>query len=194
MKLIGICGGSGTGKTTICNQLVSLGAYVIDADRVAREILRPPVLAQLRRAFGKNILLADGSLDRKKLGKLVFNDGEQLKKLNEITHPLITQEILDDIERHREQYDSIVVDAAVLHDAGLDRLCDLTVAVCAPPDTRLSRIMARDGISREAALARIRAQKDDEYYIKHTDFAVCNGQNADAEALARTILEKVEQT
>ena len=194
MKLIGICGGSGTGKTTICNQLASLGAYVIDADRVAREILRPPVLAQLRRAFGKNILLADGSLDRKKLGKLVFNDGEQLKKLNEITHPLITQEILDDIERHREQYDSIVVDAAVLHDAGLDRLCDLTVAVCAPPDTRLSRIMARDGISREAALARIRAQKDDEYYIKHTDFAVCNGQHADAEALARTILEKVEQT
>ena len=71
--------GSGTGKTTICNQLASLGAYVIDADRVAREILRPPVLAQLRRAFGKNILLADGSLDRKKLGKLVFNDGEQLK-------------------------------------------------------------------------------------------------------------------
>ena len=136
MKLIGICGGSGTGKTTICNQLASLGAYVIDADRVAREILRPPVLAQLRRAFGENILLADGSLDRKKLGKLVFNDGEQLKKLNEITHPLITQEILDDIERHREQYDSIVVDAAVLHDAGLDRLCDLTVAVCAPPDTR----------------------------------------------------------
>lgn len=194
MKLVGICGGSGTGKTTICSRLAALGAYVIDADRVAREILRPPVLERLSRAFGEEILRPDGSLDRKRLGEIVFSDEEKLKKLNEITHPLITHEILDDIERHREQYAVVVVDAAVLQEAGLDRLCNRTVAVLAPLETRLSRIVARDGLSREAALSRIRAQKDDTYYIEHTDFAVCNDGTADPGELARTILEKVEQT
>lgn len=194
MKLVGICGGSGTGKTTICSRLTALGAYVIDADRVAREILRPPVLERLSRAFGEEILRPDGSLDRKRLGEIVFSDEEKLKKLNEITHPLITHEILDDIERHREQYAVVVVDAAVLQEAGLDRLCNRTVAVLAPLETRLSRIVARDGLSREAALSRIRAQKDDTYYIEHTDFAVCNDGTADPGELARTILEKVEQT
>ena len=194
MKLVGICGGSGTGKTTICSHLAALGAYVIDADRVAREILRPPVLERLSRAFGEEILRPDGSLDRKRLGEIVFSDEEKLKKLNEITHPLITHEILDDIERHREQYAVIVVDAAVLQEAGLDRLCNRTVAVPAPLEARLSRIVARDGISREAAFSRIRAQKDDTYYIEHTDFAVCNDGAADPGELARTILEKVEQT
>ncbi len=164
MVVIGLTGGIASGKSTVSGLLKGLGAEIIDADTISREIVRPasPAWDAIRREFGDGILRPDGSIDRPKLGALVFSDQAALRKLNELTHPQIYRIVRDRIREARERVGgpppAVVVDAAVLLEAGMDALVDVVWVVRIDPEVQTSRLMKRDKFSAESALKRIKAQ------------------------------------
>lgn len=183
MKIIGLTGGSGTGKGTAAARMQQLGAGWVDADAVYRRLCAEnhAMLAALDAAFG-GVLTEDGALDRPKLAKIVFSDPEKLQKLNEITVPYIRAASKDAIS---EQADRPIVlyDAPTLFEAGADSLCDTVIGVLADTEVRVKRVMARDGLAEEAARARINAQPDDAFYREKCDYILVN--NGDLAALWR---------
>ena len=193
MKIIGITGQTGAGKSAVCEILsAKYGYYHLDADVVARGAVANSgdVLGSLCDFFGNDILLSDGSLDRKKLGERAFSSKENTEKLDEIVYPAVTKEIENIINEKKETAPvGIIIDAIGLFESGADKLCDFTVAVTAAEETRLERIMKRDGLSEEAARNRIRAQKDEEFFKQHADLIIKNNQNADLGAQAQRITE-----
>ena len=173
MTIIGITGTSGAGKTSALNALSALGALVLDCDRIYHELLQSntAMLKELEDYFGG--VVTAGKLDRKKLGAIVFSDPAALKKLNEITHKYVYDEVetrLADWEKAGGA--TAAIDAIGLVDGNLKNLCDFLVAVTAPEEIRLERIMARDGITREQAQLRIAAQNPDSYFIERCDYAI----------------------
>ncbi len=182
--ILGVTGGSGCGKSAFCRELSRLGAYVIDADIVARQIVEKgmPALAEIKTEFGEEYLNSDGTLNRKKLGELVFSSPLKLEKLNKITHKYITEEIN---KKLKEKNGGLrIIDAALLFESGLDKICDRTVCVLASRDVRAERIMVRDAISQTAAYSRIEAQQNDEFYKKRADDVIEN-DGAEAELIAK---------
>ena len=159
--ILGICGASGAGKSTFCSLLAQKGAVIADADAAAREVMRAgsPVLEALCAAFGADILLPDGSLDRGKLSERAFRDQESTRKLNAVTHPAILRLLVRTAFDAFHAGKTAVIDAPLLFTAGLDRLCDLTAVVTAPEEVRRRRIAARDGLSDAAIDARFIAQR-----------------------------------
>lgn len=177
LTIIGLSGGSGSGKTTAAAVMASLGAAVIDTDRVYRDLCVPgsPCLSELAGVFGKDILLQDGALDRKKLGALVFSDAAARLRLNAITHAYIAEKT----KRLIKEYDAsgreaVIIDAPLLFESGFDAFCDITVGVTAPPDVRMARIIARDGLTVEQAEKRIASQLSDEELSRRCDFIIEN--------------------
>ena len=161
-KITGLTGGSGSGKSTAADELRLLGAVVIDADKIGHDIILKghPAYDDIVKYFGEEILLPDGEINRKALGKIVFSDPDKLNKLNNMTHPRITDEIRRIISENPDR--EIVIDAAVLLDCeGIKNLCGKVIVVCADTDMRINRISSRDSISPEAAKARIFAQRSD---------------------------------
>ena len=156
-RIIGVTGPSGAGKTTALKVLRELGATVFDCDAIYHELLKndPALTAEIEAAFPGTV--ADGVLDRKALGARVFSDSAALQRLNAVTHPRVKRELLRRMERSEARF--FAIDAIGLFEGGLAELCDLTVAVVAPEEARLQRLTARDGISGQAARARINAQK-----------------------------------
>ena len=156
-RIIGVTGPSGAGKTTALNVLRELGATVFDCDAIYHELLKndPALTAEIEAAFPGTV--ADGVLDRKALGARVFSDPAALQRLNAVTHPRVKRELLRRMERSEARF--FAIDAIGLFEGGLAELCDLTVAVVAPEEARLQRLTVRDGISGQAARARINAQK-----------------------------------
>ncbi len=187
-KIIGLCGGSGSGKSTLSALLQEKGAEILDADRIARSFTEPgsSALPQLRKAFGDGVFYPDQTLNRQALAALVFSNPEQLKQLNALIHPKVTEEIKSRLQTSRANI--IIIDAPLLQQAGLDRLCDLTVCVTAPKELRIERIMRRDHISYEAAAARIDAQPSEKEYQQGADLVVCNDGSCPPEALIQIIL------
>lgn len=166
MKIIGITGPTGAGKTTALNVLKEFGCCVIDCDAVYHELISTS--AELRQAltdrFGA-VFLPDGGLDRQKLGKLVFQDQAALSSLNAITHRYVSGEVNRRIaQAEAEGCPGAAVDAIALLEGGLKDRCDVTVAVVAPAEVRVRRIVAREGISEEYARIRIAAQKPAQFY------------------------------
>ncbi len=164
MKVIGITGRSGSGKSTLSAALANKGAAVLDGDSIAASIMEPgsPLLKSVHDAFGDAYFNADGSLDRGKLGSLVFSNSRSLALLNSIVHPAFREKIRQmilDLERSKSRPDYAVIDAAVLYESGLDEFCDLVVAVFCDEMASAERIAKRDGIEPEKALSRIKAQK-----------------------------------
>lgn len=186
--VIALCGKSGSGKSVISNALKKRGAYVIDADKIGKNIMCGSVLAAVETEFPDCV--NEGVLDRRALSKRVFQNDDELKKLNSITHPAIREKILSEIRENSGKYRVIVVDAAVLIEANMADIADFTVAVLASDSVRLSRIMARDGIDEDLARARISAQMPDEFYIENTDFSVVNDGTVEHDLLALKILER----
>jgi len=186
MIVICITGGSGSGKTTICNELSKLGYKIIDADQIARKIVLPnqPALVEIANVFD-DILLEDGSLNRKKLGSIVFSDKEKLSVLNQITHKYITEEIVKEIHSYNKF--ACIIDAPLLFDTKLNDLCVLTVGVTADRNIRIKRIMERDSLSEQEAKMRIHAQCSIEESLNRTDYIVDTGNNQAPEILARDI-------
>lgn len=177
MKIIGITGQTGAGKSTVCRELQKLGFYHIDADLVARELTEKnsPVIPLLCSAFGEDILNTDGSVNRKVLAKRAFSSNENTLLLNSITHPAVTEKIREIIKEQKAQNcKAVLIDAIALFESGENELCDFTVSVVAPTEIRLKRITERDNISREEAMLRINAQKDEAFYRKNADFVIEN--------------------
>ena len=138
--ILGVTGGTGSGKSTVCEYLKEKGAKIIDADIVAREIVMKgkPALFEIEEAFGSDVLFSDGSLDRKKLGKIVFASSEKLNILNGITHKYIIEEIKNRVSESDENL--VIIDAALLFETELFKLCHKTVAVTADKKEREKRI------------------------------------------------------
>ncbi len=177
MIVYGLTGKTGAGKSTVALALKEKGFYIIDGDIIARHITDKgkPALKELSDFFGKDIINPDGTLHRKLLASRAFSSKENTAKLNEITHPHICAEFLEEIERaKKEGYEKALIDAAAILESDCKRLCDKIIVVTAPADIRLERILLRDGITREQALTRMNAQRDDEYYFSRADIIVRN--------------------
>ena len=197
MKVIGLTGRSGSGKTTLAGELGKLGAVVLDGDRIAAELLLPgnPAFSKVLETFGYDYLSPYGYLDRKALGKLVFNDSNALKKLNEIVHPSFKDKVsamLNELRDSGKENCHTVLDAAVLFEARLDSLCDLIVAILCEEGTMAGRLSLREGISRREAARRIAAQralKGDYELISRSDIVVISRQDPkEMEAWAKRII------
>ncbi|GAA3035227.1 dephospho-CoA kinase [Streptomyces glomeratus] len=175
MLKVGLTGGIGAGKSEVSRLLVECGAVLIDADRIAREVVAPgtPGLAAVVEAFGEDILTADGSLDRPRLGSLVFSDPQKLAVLNSIVHPLVGA-------RSRELETAAPEDAVVVHDVplltenGLAPLYDVVVVVDASPSTQLDRLVRLRGMTEEDARARMAAQAPREKRREIADIVIDN--------------------
>ena len=185
--IIGITGGTGCGKTTLLNQIKARGGLLLDCDAIYRELLicNQSLLDAIEARFPG--VVEDGVLQRKKLGAIVFGDPAALADLNAITHSAVKAEV---IRRLSSAPALAAIDAIALFEGGLGELCDVTVAVCAPEEDRVARIMKRDGISRAYALSRVWAQKDEEYFRQNCDHVLVNdGTLAEFEEKCRTFLD-----
>lgn len=176
MKILGITGPTGAGKTTLLRYLQSQGAVVVDCDALYAELMKKPSSLRLavEDAFGAEFF-PHGELDRQKLGKLVFENPQELQRLNALVYEHLTKELnilLDSLEEKGATL--VAIDAINLIQSGLKDLCHGTVAVLADETSRLSRIMARDGLDEASALRRIRAQEDDDFYRKHATLVLDN--------------------
>lgn len=177
MTVWGLTGKSGSGKTTASKLLEKKGFYVVDGDVLARKTTEKgsPVLKKLADFFGEDILLPDGTLDRRKTAERAFSTPENTKKLNEITHGEIDRLFSLEIEKAKKAgYENCLFDAAALLESPSKERCDKIIVVTAPLEVRLKRILARDSITEQEALRRINAQKDDEYYFRHADILIRN--------------------
>lgn len=159
MLKVGLTGGIGAGKSEVSRLLAGYGAVVVDADRIAREVVEPgtPGLAAVVEAFGTSVLTPDGALDRPKLGAVVFTDPERLRTLNAIVHPLVGARSAE-LERAAGPDAIVVHDVPLLAENGLAPLYDLVVVVDAAPGTQLARLTALRGMTEEEARARMAAQ------------------------------------
>ncbi|MGW3443288.1 dephospho-CoA kinase [Streptomyces sp. NPDC001076] len=181
MLKVGLTGGIGAGKSEVSRLLVGHGAVLIDADRIAREVVAPgtPGLAAVTEAFGPEVLAADGSLDRPRLGSIVFADPARLAVLNSIVHPLVGA-------RSRELESAAADDAVVVHDVpllaenGLAQLYDVVVVVDAAPETQLDRLTRLRGMTEEDARARMAAQATREKRLEVADIVIDNDVPLDA--------------
>ena len=191
MIVIGITGPTGAGKTTVLNVLKELGGCILDADAIYHEMLEnDPVLRyELEARFGP-LTGEDGSFDRKKLGGIVFHDPAALDDLNTIAHRRIVLELGRRLWLARKDGIQVAaIDAIALFESGAAELCHVTLAVLAPPEVRVRRIMAREGISEEYARARVAAQKPSEWFEERCDHILRNdGGREDLEARARALL------
>lgn len=177
MKIIGLTGQTGAGKSTVSKRLENVGYFHIDADRVYWSLLSAgsPLLSSLKNTFGSDILFSDGTLNKKILAKKAFSTPENVKLLSEITHPAVIDRIKDIIkEKENENCKGVLIDAIGLFESKASTLCSLTVAVTAPEEIRLKRIVSRDGISEDEAILRIKAQKDEEFFKSHADIVIRN--------------------
>ena len=196
MLIVGLTGPSGAGKSGVCRIFERYGVPCIDTDAVYHKLLTPPsaCLDELVSRFGTSILNADGTLDRKALSSLVFTpkNQEALKELNRIAH----RHILSDVRRQCDTLRQggcpvVLVDAPQLYESGFDGECDLVVAVVAPCDVCVARIIARDGITRERAEARLQAQNSIDYFQSHADVIIENhGRIEDVESDVLALVKK----
>lgn len=175
---IGLTGGIACGKSTVADSLVRRGALLIDADRIAREVVVPgsPALALIARRFGQAVIAEDGSLLRKKLGDIIFADEAARKDLEAILHPAIRREMIARMEQaERERPERlVVVDVPLLYESGLTAMFDEVMVVYVPESTQLQRLMARDGTSEEQARSRIAAQMPIERKKELADVVIDN--------------------
>ena len=182
--IIGLTGSSGSGKSAAANFFRKHGFYIMDFDAIARYVCIPgsPCVGEMAVQFGSGIIAADGSLMRKALGDIVFADSKKLETLNAITRKYILAQGKD-----------IIYDAPLLFEAGLDRQCDFVIAITADRQTRIERIMKRDGISLDTARGRLDSQHPNEYYERRSDFCVRNdGTESELYAELDNILLKIE--
>ncbi len=191
MKIIGLCGGSGSGKGTVSKIFLEFDIPSIDTDYVYREMTTTPspCLDALVSEFGDSILSSDGRLDRKKLSGLVFvreGSEKRRKTLNEITHFFILKETRSRLLNYeKEGKIAAIVDAPLLFESGFDKECDEVICVISDREKRIERIVSRDGISRDAAEQRINSQISDEELVSRSNYVITN--NADISSLRSQI-------
>ena len=175
--IIGITGGTGCGKTTLLKTIENAGGLILDCDAIYHELLKTDktLLAAIENRFPGTV--ENGELQRKKLGAIVFADSKALQELNEITHAAVKDAVLCKLREHKGL---AAIDAIALFEGGLAELCDVTVAVTAPVEDRVERLMIRDGISEEYARSRIAAQHGNDWFSQKCDHVLENDGNFDA--------------
>ncbi|GII86295.1 dephospho-CoA kinase [Sphaerisporangium siamense] len=175
MLKVGLTGGIGSGKSEVSRRLAGHGAVVIDADRIAREVVEPGTggLAEVVAAFGAGVLREDGTLDRERLGRIVFSDPGELARLNAIVHPRVGERMAE-LQRRAPADAVVVYDVPLLAENGLAPMYDVVIVVDASDEVRLDRLTSRRGMTREDALARIGAQAAREDRLKIADIVVPN--------------------
>ena len=197
MKVIGLCGGSGSGKGTVALIFAVLGIPSIDTDSVYHELTseKSECLEALQNAFGKEIISENGALNRRILASIVFNSEDADKKrelLNEISHSYILAETRRRLAAYRDSgVKAAIVDAPLLFESGFDGECDLVIAVVAPRELRIDRIMRRDGINRARAEERIRSQISDGELECRSDFTIVN--DGDEDSLRAKVFQLAEK-
>ena len=190
MKIYGLTGKTGAGKSTAAALLREKGWYVIDGDVLARQVTQTgsPVLQKLSAVFGADILLPDGSLGRKALVRKVNTRSDGKQQLDSITHPAIDALLRAEVQKAQNAgFTRCVFDAAALLESPSKALCEKIIVVTAPEQIRLQRIRSRDGLSEEDARARMRMQKEDDYYLSQADIIIENNTPNALEAAIETL-------
>ena len=195
MKIIGICGRSGSGKSTVCKLLSKFGAIILDCDQIYHNLVSAssPCLDEIRRRFGDKVV-KNNSLDRKSLGAIVFNDIEALSDLNRISHHYVKEELKKQLEILKSKKVSVaVIDAPMLFEAKLETWCDLVCAVIATPEKQIERICHRDLITSEQAEARVKNQLSETELRKKASFVIeNNGDLMELEKQCNRLLLKIQ--
>ena len=187
--ILGLTGGTGCGKTSLLNCIAERGGLILDCDAIYHDLLRtdPALLSAIEARFPGTV--ENGALQRKKLGNLVFSDEKALSDLNAITHGAVKAEVL---RRLAGKPKLAAIDAIGLFEGGLAALCDVTIAVTAPEEARIQRLMVRDGIGRDYAKRRIAAQKSAEWFREQCDYCLeNNGTQADFQKTCLAFLRKL---
>lgn len=194
--VVGLTGQTGAGKSTVSRVFVENGYMLIDADRIAREVVEvgKPCLSELFDYFGDEIRNPDNSLNRKALADIVFTNKDKLESLNSISHPFITEEIFKQINSHILAGEKmILLDAPTLFESRAADFCDLIISVVADPDKRCQRIMQRDSITEEAALNRMNSQLSEQFFIAHSDYVIRNNEAMEhLYAMTKEVAEKIQ--
>lgn len=174
---VGITGGIGSGKSTVCKVFKLLGAPVFEADIVAKQLqnTNQKIRKGLIRLFGEYIYTSEDTVDRKKLAAIIFNDDLMLSKVNELIHPVVREEFEQWLEKQNSPY--IVHEAAILFESGFYKRMDFNIVVSASEEQRIERIMQRDGINRESVIRRIQKQWSDERIQNLADMVIHNNNN-----------------
>ncbi|MFD2370041.1 dephospho-CoA kinase [Brevibacillus sp. GCM10020057] len=192
--ILGLTGGIATGKSTVTGMLRERGIPVIDADQIAREVVEPgkPAYEAIVRHFGREILLADGQIDRKKLGEIVFSDESQRQKLNAIVHPEVRRVMREEAEAAEAGgADIVFMDIPLLFESKLQHMVEKIVVVYAPADMQLARMIERDELEEEQAQKRLRAQFPIDQKRADADFLIDN--SASREETERQVEEMLAQ-
>lgn len=181
MRVIGITGGIGTGKSTILRIMEEMGAYVLEADSLAHNLMEPgqPAYIRITEFFGSDIIREDGTIDRGRLGRLVFQNPEALERLNGIVHPAVKEFILRDIEEKKKsgKVRWYVIEAALLIEDGYRLICDELWYIHAEKEVRIERLLSGRGGTREKWEQVMANQSADEFYRANCDVVIDNGNN-----------------
>lgn len=195
MKIIGLTGGIGTGKSTVSAYLKEKGCVILDADKMSRQLTAPggAALPEIRKTFGDEVFFEDGTLDRKKLGSIVFNDKEKLKSLEKLTTEKVVEQTVDGLVRLRKaDYSGIVIiDAPLLFECNMQELAQESWLVTTDLEVRIERIMKRDGLDRQSILDRINNQMSDDEKRAIADYVIDN--SGSLEDLYRQIEHLIER-
>ncbi|PIE48293.1 MAG: dephospho-CoA kinase [Flavobacteriales bacterium] len=191
-KIIGLTGGIGSGKSAVSNYLKQASVSVYDADTEAKKLMHndSEVKAELIRVFGSETYV-DGVLQTKVLARKVFNDKNLLSKLNAIVHPAVRRHLKTFVEESCQPY--VIVENAILYESGFDALCHFVVCVTAPLDTRISRVMTRDGVSHAQVMARINNQWDEADKVKRADMVITNIDWAETEPQIEALIKRLDR-
>ena len=183
--IIGLTGGIVSGKSTVALMFKDLGAKIVDADKLGHSVILPhkPAWEKIVKIFGKDILQNDLTIDREKLGKIVFANQPFLKKLNDITHPEITKIIKKEIDSLKNktynQKKILIIDAALIYEAKIDRLMDKIIVVYIDEDEQIKRLIKRNNLSKDEALQRIKSQMPMKEKVKMADYVIDNSNSLD---------------
>lgn len=198
MKIIGLTGGIASGKSTVTRTLLDLGAIIIDSDELAHNIMKPykPAWKDIVKIFGTEILNPDETINRDRLGQIVFNDPDKLRELNQITHWRIAERYKEDLRLLRKEKPEavVVMEIPLLYETHAERICDEVWVVWVDRETQMERLMKRDGISREDALKRIEAQMDLDEKARLADVVIDNRHSIEAtnEAATKNYIERMQ--
>lgn len=195
MKIIGITGNSGSGKSTI-SKLISKNyeAKIIDADKIAKEMTKNngEYLQAIRQAFGNDVI-KNNELDRKKLADIVFLNKAEKEKLDGLTFEYVVEEIKKELEANQNlDYQYIILDVPLLFESKLDKLCDYTIGVIAPQTKKIKRICKRDKLSKEKALQRLNSQPNDEFFTKNCNTVINNENKEETIKMVNEIMLKLQ--
>jgi len=192
--IAGLTGGIATGKTTVANFFREKGVYVIDADLIAREVVKKgmPAWKMIKDEFGSEILKEDGELDRKKLGSIVFSSNEKIQKLNSIVHPFVRERMMEEIEKAISMERDVLLDIPLLFENGVHQWLRPVILVYAPVEVQIERLMKRDGLTRKECEERIRAQMSIEEKKKLADYIIDNsGEISKTKKQVEEVYEKI---